>query len=72
MSEKKSLADLAVSCVSVDVCSWRPAESGTKNSGAAAAGRLRSRAQAANLDSPQNYEKDRPLRSRRLLLKGKT
>lgn len=26
MSEKKSLADLAVSCISVDVCSWRPAD----------------------------------------------
>ncbi|XP_059780367.1 uncharacterized protein LOC132366929 isoform X5 [Balaenoptera ricei] len=49
MSERKSLADLAGSCISVDVCSRRPAESGTKKSGAAAAGRLRSRAQAANL-----------------------
>ena len=46
------------------------AELGTENSGAAQAGGLRSRAQMVNLDS-QNSGKDRPVKGRWLLLKGK-
>ena len=63
MSERKSLADLAGSCISVDVCSWRSAESRTQNSGAASAGSAADPRRVIWI-VPKITVKNRPLQSR--------